>query len=197
MVQKNADVKELGLGRKIKTIREARKLTTEEVAKKASLTPILLSQIENEGATPPVATLLKIAQALDTHIGDFFVDAAPRKRYEVVRKGEHKKVSRKPTPDKSPLSYSYEALAYRLTKRHMEPFLVEFDVDIDEDVPPLSHKGEEFVFVLEGEIEFQVEDEVVRLAQGDSLYFDSNIPHAFIGKGNVKSRAVVVIYPES
>jgi transcriptional regulator with XRE-family HTH domain len=197
MPAKNADLKGLGLGRKIRTIREAKKLSTEEVAERASLAPILISQIESDAVTPPVATLLKIAQALDTHIGDFFVEAEPRKRYEVVRKGEHKRVARKPTPDKSPLSYSYEALAFRLSKRHMEPFLVEFDIDIDEEVPPLSHKGEEFVFVLDGELEFHAEDEIVRLSQGDSLYFDSNIPHAFIGKGNVRPRAVIVIYPES
>ncbi len=196
MPDKNTDVKELGLGNKIRTIREAKKLSIEDVAEKASLTSIVLSQIESGAVTPPVATLLKIAQALDTHIGDFFVDAAPRKRYEVVRKGEHKKVSRKPAPGKSPLSYSYEALAFRLEKRHMEPFLVEFDVDIDEEVAPLSHKGEEFVFVLEGELEFHAEDDVVRLEYGDSLYFDSNIPHAFIGKGNIRARAVIVIYPE-
>jgi transcriptional regulator with XRE-family HTH domain len=197
MPKKNADVKGLGLGRKIRTIREAKKLSTKEVAEKAELTPILISQIESETVTPPVATLLKIAQALDTHIGDFFVEATPQKRYEVVRKGEHKKVARKPTPDKSPLSYSYESLAFRLSKRHMEPFLVEFDIDIDEEVPPLSHKGEEFVFVLDGDLEFHAEDEIVRLTEGDSLYFDSNIPHAFVGKGNIKPRAVVVIYPES
>ncbi len=197
MPEKDADIKELGLGRKIRTIREAKKLSVEEVAERASLAPILISQIESDAVTPPVATLLKIAQALDTHIGDFFVEAEPSKRYEVVRKGEHKRVSRKPTPDKSPLSYSYEALAFRLLNRHMEPFLTEFDIDIDEEVPPLSHKGEEFVYVLEGELEFHADDEIVRLTQGDSLYFDSNIPHAFIGKGNVRPRAIVVIYPES
>ena len=196
MPQKNSDTKELGLGRKIRTIREAKKLSIEEVAEKASLAPILLSQIESEAVTPPVATLLKIARSLDVHIGDFFTDAAPQKRYEVIRRDEHKKVSRRPTPEKSPLSYSYEALAYRLTKRHMEPFLVEFDIDIDEDIPPLSHKGEEFVYVLSGEIEFHADDEVVRLTQGDSLYFDSSISHAFVGKGHAKARAIVVIYPE-
>jgi transcriptional regulator with XRE-family HTH domain len=197
MPEKDLDVKELKLGRKIRTIREAKRLSIEQTAEKASISPIVLSQIENEAVTPPVATLLKIARALDAHIGDFFTDAPPQKRYEVVRKGEHKKVSRKPTPGKSPLSYSYEALAFRLTKRHMEPFLVEFDVDIKEEVPPLSHKGEEFVYVLDGDIEFHAEDEIVRLAPGDSLYFDSGIPHAFVGKGHSKARAVIVIYPES
>jgi quercetin dioxygenase-like cupin family protein len=79
----------------------------------------------------------------------------------------------------------------------MEPLLVEFDIDIDEDVPPLSHKGEEFIYVLEGEVEFHAADDIVRLTAGDSVYFDSNIPHSFIGKGNIKPRAVAVIYPES
>jgi len=197
MPEKNVDVRELGLGKKIKTIREAKGLSIEETAERASLTAIVLSQIESGAVTPPVATLLKISQALDTHIGDFFVDAAPQKRYEVVRKGEHAKVSRKPAPGKSPLSYSYESLAFRLERRHMEPLLVEFDIDIDEDVPPLSHKGEEFIYILEGEVEFHAENDIVRLTEGDSLYFDSIIPHSFIGKGNIKPRAVAVIYPES
>jgi transcriptional regulator with XRE-family HTH domain len=197
MSRQENDAKELRIGSKIRTLREARKLTVAEAAEKAGLTSILLSQIESEAVTPPVATLLKIANALGAHIGDFFTDVAPRKRYEVVRKAEHKKVARRPTPEKSPLSYSYEALSFRLADRHMEPFLIEFDIDIDEHVPPLSHKGEEFVYVLDGEVEFHAEDEVVRLFQGDSLYFDSNIPHAFVGKGDRKPRAIVVIYPES
>jgi transcriptional regulator with XRE-family HTH domain len=196
MPRQENEAKELRIGQKIRTLREARKLTAAEAAEKAGLTPILLSQIESEAVTPPVATLLKIANALGVHIGDFFAHAAPQKRYEVVRKGEHQKVSRKPTPEKSPLSYSYEALSFRLANRHMEPLLVEFDVDIDEDVPPLSHRGEEFMYVLDGEIEFHAEDEIVHLYQGDSLYFDSNIPHAFIGKGHKKARAIAVIYPE-
>ena len=61
MPEKNADIKELGLGRKIRTIREAKKLSVEDAAEKASLTAILLSQIESGAVTPPVATLLKIA----------------------------------------------------------------------------------------------------------------------------------------
>ena len=197
MPEKDADVKELGLGIKIKTIREAKGLSIEETAERASLTSIVLSQIENGTVTPPVATLLKISQALNTHIGDFFVDAAPQKRYEVVRKGDHARVSRKPAPGKSPLSYSYESLAFRLEKKHMVPLLIEFDIDIDEDVPPLSHKGEEFIYILKGEVEFHAEGDIVRLTEGDCLYFDSIIPHSFIGKGNTKPRAVVVIYPES
>ena len=59
MPQENADAKELGLGRKIRTIREAKKLSIAEVAEKASLAPILLSQIESEAVTPPVVGLVR------------------------------------------------------------------------------------------------------------------------------------------
>jgi len=197
MPRQESGAKELRLGAKIRTLREAKKLSVTEAAERAGLTAIVLSQIESEAVTPPVATLLKLANALNVHIGDFFSDVAPPKRYEVVRKGDHKRVARRPTPEKSPLSYSYESLSFRLAERHMEPFLVEFDIDIDEQVPPVSHRGEEFMYVLDGEIEFHADDEVVRLHEGDSLYFDSSMPHAFIGKGDRKPRAVVVIYPES
>ena len=76
----------------------------------------------------------------------------------------------------------------------MEPFLVELDIDIDEDLPALEHEGEEFFFVLEGEVEVKMGDKVILLKQGDSLYFESTVPHAFKGRGHKKPKALAILF---
>src|SRR3990170_112203 len=105
---------------------------------------------------------------------------------EVVRRDERKIVRRQRTLGSTPLSYSYQSLAYRKTRRNMQPFLIEFDLDIQEEIPSLSHEGEEFLYLLEGELEFRTEKEGIILHEGDSLYFDSQISHAFYGRGKKK-----------
>lgn len=197
MLNANQDeTKELKLGQTIKGLRLRKSLTLDEIASKTGLSVALLSQLESDVISPPVATLLKISKHLGVNIGYFFRTEETKAKWEVVRNQERKKVSRQIPHGRTPMSYSYESLAYRLPNRHMEPFLVEFDIDLEEDIIPLSHGGEEFLFLLSGEVEFRSQNEVIILKEGDSLYFDSSLPHCFHGKGQIKPKAVVVIYPE-
>ena len=78
----------------------------------------------------------------------------------------------------------------------MEPFLVQFEVKRKEDLLFFNHKGEEFLLVLEGQLEFSYEDETIILESGDSLYFDSSSPHAFRALGKKNALAVDVIYAQ-
>jgi quercetin dioxygenase-like cupin family protein len=94
------------------------------------------------------------------------------------------------------VGYYYESLAYPKADKHMEPFHVQFEVKNKEDILFFNHKGEEFVFVLEGQVEFSYEDEIFTLNAGDSLYFDSNFPHAFRAAGKKNALAIDVIYAE-
>lgn len=196
MERANEELKELRLGEKIKSLRLKKGLTLKNVADGSGLSKALISQIENDVVVPPVATLLKIGKALGVHIGYFFRDAGTDTRIEVVRADRRKKVKRRFPRGKDPLSYSYESLAFQKIAKHMEPFMVEFDAEIDEDIPKLSHKGEEFIHLLEGDLEFHTNEGVIRLNPGDSLYFESQIPHAFKGVGKAKAKAIVVIYAE-
>jgi quercetin dioxygenase-like cupin family protein len=94
------------------------------------------------------------------------------------------------------VGYYYESLAYPKADKHMEPFQVQFEVKKKEDLLFFNHKGEEFVFVLEGQLEFNYEDETFMLEPGDSLYFDSSSPHAFRAVGKKTALAIDVIYAE-
>lgn len=190
------ELKELNLGQKIKTLRQRKGLSLPQMADKTNLSVPLLSQIESEVVAPPVATLLKISKALNVNIGYFFQEEESGKRAVIVRKNERKQVFRRIHEDPSKVGYYYESLAYPKADKHMEPFQVQFEVKKKEDLLFFNHKGEEFVFVLEGRLEFNYEDEAFILEPGDSLYFDSSFPHAFRAVGPKSASAIDVIYAE-
>jgi transcriptional regulator with XRE-family HTH domain len=188
------ELKELNLGQKIKNLRQRKGWSLQQMADQSGLSQPLLSQIESEVVAPPVATLLKIAKALKVNIGYFFQEAESGKKAVVVRKNERKQIFRRIHEDPSKVGYYYESLAYPKADRHMEPFLVQFEVKRKEDLLFFNHKGEEFLLVLEGQLEFSYEDETITLESGDSLYFDSSSPHAFRALGKKNALAVDVIY---
>jgi transcriptional regulator with XRE-family HTH domain len=194
MGEERDPIRELKLGEKIKNLRSSMHLSLKEVAEKTGLTEPVLSQIENDIVPPTIAALAKISRSLKVELGYFFQKDLFGGEVEVVRRDERKIVRRQRRLGSTPLSYSYQSLAYRKTQRNMQPFLIEFDIDIQEELPSLSHEGEEFLYLLEGELEFRTDKETVILHEGDSLYFDSQISHALYGRGKKKPKAIVVIF---
>jgi len=137
--------------------------------------------------------LMKIAKALDVDITSFFQESETHERVILVKSYERERLDTRHC-GRAHSGYYYETLAFKKGKKHMEPFLVEFEVRDKKDMVFFSHEGEEFIFVLEGELEFRTPDEVHILSPGDSLYFESEQPHAFRGIGRENSKAVAVIY---
>ena len=188
------ELKDLNLGQKIKNLRQRKGISRQQIVERTGLSKPLLSQIESEVVAPPVATLLKISKALNVNIGYFFQEEETGKRAVVVRKNERKQVFRRIHEDPSKVGYYYESLAYPKADKHMEPFQVQFEIKLKEDLVFFTHKGEEFVFILEGQLEFNYENETFLLEAGDSLYFDSSLPHAFRATGKKNALAIDVIY---
>ena len=188
------ELKDLNLGQKVKSLRQRRGLSLPQVAESAGLSEPLLAQIEGEVVAPPVATLLKISRALSVNIGYFFQDQDVEKRAVVVPRNERKKVFRRIHEEPSKVGYYYESLAYPKADKHMEPFHVTFEVKNKEDLIFFNHKGEEFIYVLEGQLEFSYENETYALGPGDSLYFDASLPHAFRAVGKKAATTIDVIY---
>jgi quercetin dioxygenase-like cupin family protein len=75
----------------------------------------------------------------------------------------------------------------------MQPFLIEVRLERKEKVPPSQHEGEEFMYVLEGELDLEVQGEKVRLRPGDSCYFDSRLPHVLRAASARPPRLIVVV----
>jgi len=188
-----AEIRELHLGEKIRKLRQERRLTLQEVADLTGLSKPLLSQIENDQVTPPLATLLKISKGLRVGIHFFFEDEGDRRKFVLIRGEEGALSQRRPKSD-APQGYRYRSLAPGLRHKQIEPFLVEFELKEWDDSHFYNHEGEEFLYILDGELEFHYGDEVMRLLPGDSIFYDSATPHGYLSIGAVKARAVAVLY---
>jgi transcriptional regulator with XRE-family HTH domain len=188
------EVAALNLGNKIRSLRKHRALTLQEVSDLTGLSKPLLSQIENNIAAPPIATLIKISTALGVKISHFFRDQEMEDRVVVVKKHERYSVKKLfHNKNESKLGYRWESLAYPMVEKQMEPFIVEIDPGKEKELIYNDHKGEEFHFVIEGKVEFRTTEQIYLLEKGDSLYFDSSIPHALRGVDG-KAKSLIIIY---
>jgi transcriptional regulator with XRE-family HTH domain len=188
------ELRRLQIGEKIRDLRKKAGLVLQDISNLTGLSKPLLSQIEKGAVSPPIATLLKISKALNVNISFFFQDGDPHEKVVLVRRHESKVMdSRHFGREES--GYYYEALAYKKSKKYMEPFLVEFKRKKAEKLSYFSHDGEEFIYLLEGVLEFRTENQQYILYPGDSLYFESSIPHAYRALERKNARALTVVYP--
>ncbi len=189
------ELQRLGIGKKITSLREERQMTAESLAEQVNVTPALLSQIESDVVPPTLATLLNLARVLDVQVDTFFVQAEVVEKIELTRSNERLSVAKSRESDQARMTYNYQALSYRLKNKVLEPFLVEFDSTIEENLVPLSHEGEEFCYCLEGDIEFITDEQRILLKPGDSLHFYADVPHVLRGIGPGTPKAVFVLLP--
>lgn len=188
------EVKKLHIGKKIRELRKKGGLVLQDLSDRTGLSKPLLSQIEKEAVSPPIATLLKISKAFNTNISFFFQNDGPEEKVVIVRKDESKVIDSRYF-GKEEGGYYYEALAFKKPKKYMEPFLVEFKRKRADQLSYFSHDGEEFIYLLEGTLEFRTESQQYILQPGDSLYFESSIPHAYRALERRNAKGLTVIYP--
>lgn len=172
------------VGKTIRQLRSRGGLRLQDLARRAGFTKGFLSKIENGKSSPPIATLMRLAQALAVDPAVFFQaangnGAADPSRSVHVPPRERLKVA---NASAGP-GYSYWALASQRPHKAMEPFLLTVHPrDVDRK-KRFEHPGEEFIFVLKGRADYIVGSETFSLGPGDSLYFDATRPHAPLPKG--------------
>jgi len=183
---------EYNIGQKIKKLRLARKLTLQAVARETGFSPALISQIENNNVSPPIATLSRIAKFFDVKVGMFFTEDEEERRYEVVRVPERKVVSRVISRAGTSQGYSYESLSFRKQNKKMEPFCLSV-TDMATEENTYSHDGEEFLYIMSGTADLILDDERLTLEAGDCVYFDSSLRHRLLSKDGSEVKVLVVV----
>lgn len=183
---------EFNIGAKIKRLRLAKKLTLQAVAKETGFSPALISQIENNNVSPPIATLSKIAKFFDVKISLFFAEDEEEYRYEVVRRAERKVIPRVISRSGTNQGYSYESLSFRKQNKKMEPFLLTVAEKAPEE-NTYSHDGEEFLFIMKGDAELILDEERIALEEGDCVYFDSSIKHRLLSRDGSEVKVLAVV----
>ena len=185
---------EITVGGKIKQIREMKKVSLEELASRSGMEITIVQKIEQEKNVPSLAPLIKIARALGVRLGTF-LDDSDSYGPVVVRSGEYQKGARFTSQSSEAREHlNFFSLAFDKAGRNMEPFIVDIEPGQQSDYMLSSHEGEEFIYVLEGEIEINYGKEVYRLAKGDSIYLDSIVLHNVHAGNNQSAKILAVVY---
>lgn len=161
------------LGTRIRTYRERLGLTPEDLAKNAGLDLVLLKNIEDNKSYPAIGVLVKLSRALGQRLGTFMDDQFIEDPL-IVRADARKEETMGPR-GAGPDHAHYFALGKGKTDRHMDPFYIEFNGAGEK--PLSSHEGEEFIIVLTGKIELIYGKQTFTLGPGDSMYYNSVVPH--------------------
>jgi len=178
---------------KIYEIRKNKGLTLAQLGDATGLSKGLLSRIENNQVSPPIATLSKIARGLEVPIGIFFEeDETDHKGYTVTYKNERKQVIRRGTK----IGFIYYSLSSLKARHLIEPFIIRYPVIGKEPIKVFDHFGEEFLFVLKGKMDLVYGKEKIRLKAGDAIHFDPSTPHRGQNAGKEESECLVIVIDE-
>ena len=163
----------LNIGERIRLLRISQNRTLQEVADKCDLSKSMISKIENNRAIPSVAALVKISQCLGTNISNLLEQDGWQ---NTILTSKHKAESSLTLTDKG---YSIFPFASEYHEKKMQPFLF---VAKRHEVKPhrVSHEGEEFIYVIKGEMKMQVGEIEYHLKEGDSLYFNALQKHGIM-----------------
>ncbi len=170
------------VGKKIKTARLGKKMTYEALANETGFSIDFLKKVEAGKTTPPVGSLLQISRALEIDSGDLLKEAEGRMQDRI-------RAYTKRTD-----SYAYTTLTPGAENKHLKAFRVKIDAMKDHEGVSYNHDGEEFVYVLTGDIEVVVGEHINTLGPGDSLHFNSGIQHHLRNIGQTDAEFIVVIY---
>ena len=166
------------IGKKIRQVRESKEMSVEELAKASGNSVELIESLEEGSFIPSMTPLFKIARALGVRLGTF-LDDMPQTGPFVVKSGQSEEIIHF-TGSISNLEEStldLYSLAYGKGDRNMEPFIVDLHPKKVDKYELSTHEGEEFIYVMGGEIELIYGQEKYLLNTGDSIYYDSVIPH--------------------
>lgn len=210
------------LGSRLKSIRLQSGLTLRELARQANVSPSFISQIENGKSQPSVATLYTFSQLLDVSVDDLFdgrhtdahpVPAGPPKGIAPVPARSDERNAAQPW---QPSEYSNRISVVHPTHRSRLTMAEDVTWERLAATPEravnfmkivygpgatsmsggeiVSHDGYEYGYVLEGELEVTVGEEVFTLHAGESLGFDSSIPHVFRNSGATEMHGIWFVH---
>jgi len=178
------------IGQKVRALRLNKRLGLAQLGEHTSLSPGMLSKIERGQLFPTLPTLLRIALVFGVGLEHFFVDHERRPIVAVVRRKERVRLPDRPG-DRSP-SYYFESLDFPATDRRTDSYYAEFEVQA-KPTQPHRHAGAETIYVIKGQLVVCVGKEEMILAEGDSMYFDSGVPHSYVQRGPAACSAIVVV----
>jgi transcriptional regulator with XRE-family HTH domain len=177
-MEKNASV---SIGQRIKLAREQKGVSIKELASNAGCLDEYLGWVEDGQVEPPVALLIQLAKALRLDRGTFLKVhiSSDRRLAEAAKRTEH---------------YSYKTLTSPEADSHLMAFSVTVPPKTAHKGVGYQHEGEEYVYVLSGEVEVTVDEEKTTLVEKQSFRFNSNLDHHLSNPGDGEAELLVILY---
>lgn len=173
-----------GFGGKLRSLRESNSWTVEHLAQQTDQSPDFIEQVENDEITPSVSFLLKLARALDVDPGTFL-----REEEKAFIEDQRAQAFIKRTKN-----YAYHTLTPGAENQHLRGFMITIEPRQAHKPVAYKHEGEEFVYVMEGSLELTLDSRINHLKTGESMHYNSEIPHKLKNLGNETTRCLVMLY---
>ncbi len=174
------------IGKKIRKIRLEKKFKLDDLANETGLSKDFIKKVESGGQIPPVGTLLQISRALGID-SSFFLREQEANADDLAE-------NRAEAYTKRTDNYAYTPLTSGAENKHLRAFRIIVEANQPHKGVGYQHEGEEFVYVLKGDVEIQVGDNVNSLSAGKSLHFNSAVKHDLRNTGKTDAELVVVVY---
>jgi transcriptional regulator with XRE-family HTH domain len=178
------------IGEKLRALRLRKKMGLVELSRHTGLSAAMLSKVERGKLFPTLPTLLRMAMVFSVGLEYFFSDDEKRQVLAIVRRAERKRFPER--PDGRDISFYFESLDFAAVERKLSAYYAEFQQLPPGKARPHHHSGVEFLSVLRGKLEMRIGIEEHVLDSGDSIYFDSSVPHAYRRISQKPCSAIVV-----
>jgi quercetin dioxygenase-like cupin family protein/DNA-binding XRE family transcriptional regulator len=178
------------IGAKIRALRLKRSMGLVALGGHTGLSPALLSKIERGRLHPTLPTLLRIALVFSVGLDYFFAGARDAPLVAIVRRADRLRFPDRPGAEAP--AYRFESLDFPVTERRLNAYFAEFFPVPEDQLRRHAHQGVELIYVLRGTLAVQAGDETYALRAGDSMYFDSGVPHGYRRKSRTACHAVVI-----
>ena len=178
------------IGEKLRALRLKKKIGLVELGRHTGLSAAMLSKVERGKLYPTLPTLLRIALVFSVGLEYFFSDEQKRRVLAIVRRAERKRFPER--PDGRDISFYFESLDFAAVERKFNAYYAEFQQLPPGKARPHHHPGVEFLSVLRGKLEMRIGTEEHVLDSGDSIYFDSSVPHSYRRISQKPCSAIVV-----
>jgi len=173
-----------GFGAMVRQLREAREWSPEELARMTGQTPDFIAQVESDQMSPPVGFILRMAKAMEVDPGTFL----SKEEQETIRDRRAQAYYQRTQ------NYSYATLTPDGENNHLRAFMVTIEPHLAHKPVAYKHEGEEFVFVMAGDLELTIGSKIHKLQSGESMHFNSDVPHKLKSISSEPTKCLVVLY---
>ena len=182
------------IGVKISSLRDVKKISSDQLAVQAGLSDTQLQDIESGNSIPSLGVLIKITRALGVRLGTLLDDN--EKAGPAIMRNDEMNTSKSfsTSNSQSREHLVFHSMASHKAGRHMEPFIIDIAPMEISRLPKSAHEGEEFIYVMEGAIDVAYGCNNFVLEKGESIYLDSVVEHLVSAHGSESAKILAVVY---